>query len=85
MSIHATGTRLAVVLWTIPVERIVMVHVNDALGKPPRDIEDADRVLPLEGVIHLMELVGGLTRRRYRARGISRHSIRATRRPIPWR
>ena len=47
-----------------PVERLAMVHLNDAPSKPPRDIEDADRVLPGRGVIRLPELVSSL-----RARG----------------
>ena len=47
-----------------PVERLAMVHLNDAPSKPPRDIEDADRVLPGRGVIRLAELVSSL-----RARG----------------
>ena len=44
-----------------PVERIAMVHLNDAPAKPPREIEDADRLLPGEGVIRLGELLRALT------------------------
>jgi sugar phosphate isomerase/epimerase len=51
---HASGSRP---LDELPADRIVMVHLNDAPAKPPREIEDADRVLPLEGVIKLAELV----------------------------
>ena len=43
-----------------PVERLAMVHLNDAPAKPPPQIEDADRVLPGEGVIRLRELVASL-------------------------
>jgi 2-keto-myo-inositol isomerase len=49
-----------------PVERIAMVHLNDAPARPPDEIEDADRVLPGEGVIPLRDLVLGLERRGYR-------------------
>ncbi len=59
---HASGSRP---LEELPTERIVMVHLNDAPGKPPREIEDADRVLPLEGVIRLPELVRDLQRHGY--------------------
>jgi sugar phosphate isomerase/epimerase len=59
---HASGSRP---LDELPSERIVMVHLNDAPPKPPREIEDADRVLPLEGVIRLPELVRELTRLGY--------------------
>jgi len=39
--------------------------LNDAPAKPPREIEDADRVLPLEGVIRLPELVRNLAQHSY--------------------
>jgi len=42
------------------VDRIVLVHLNDAPNKPPREIEDADRVLPGEGVIRLQDLLNDL-------------------------
>lgn len=58
---HASGGGS---LDAFPVDRLVMVHLNDAPAKPPRAIEDADRVLPGEGVIRLRELVTSL-----RARG----------------
>ena len=48
-----------------PVERIALVHLNDAPAKPPRLIEDADRVLPGDGVIRLHDLIGELARRGY--------------------
>jgi 2-keto-myo-inositol isomerase len=48
-----------------PVDRIALVHLNDAPDKPPRQIEDADRVLPGEGVIRLPNLVGELRERSY--------------------
>jgi 2-keto-myo-inositol isomerase len=51
---HASGGGS---LDTFPIERLAMVHLNDAPAKPPRQIEDDDRVLPGEGVIRLGELV----------------------------
>jgi len=49
-----------------PVERLAMVHLNDAPDKQPDTIEDADRVLPGRGVIRLAELVAKLQARGYR-------------------
>jgi sugar phosphate isomerase/epimerase len=49
-----------------PVDRVAMVHLNDAPRKPPREIEDADRVLPTLGVIRLIDLVSDLRARGYR-------------------
>jgi 2-keto-myo-inositol isomerase len=60
---HASG---AGSLDTFPVERLAMVHLNDAPGKPPREIEDADRVLPGRGVIRLADLVAEVSGRGYR-------------------
>jgi 2-keto-myo-inositol isomerase len=60
---HASG---AGSLDGFPVERLAMTHLNDAPAKPPREIEDADRVLPGRGVIRLEELVTGLRDRGYR-------------------
>jgi 4-hydroxyphenylpyruvate dioxygenase len=54
---HASGSER---LDTFPIDRLRMVHLNDAPPKPPRSIEDADRVLPGLGVIRLAELVGQL-------------------------
>ena len=59
---HASGSGA---LDTFPVDRLAMVHLNDAPSKPPRDIEDADRVLPGEGVIRLSELLAQLRERGY--------------------
>jgi len=59
---HASGSRP---LEELPVQRLAMVHLNDAPAKPRREIEDADRVLPLEGVIRLPELVRDLTQHGY--------------------
>jgi sugar phosphate isomerase/epimerase len=59
---HASGGGS---LDAFPVERLAMVHLNDAPAKPPREIEDADRVLPGEGVISLPELVAALRERGY--------------------
>jgi 2-keto-myo-inositol isomerase len=44
----------------LPTERLAMVHLNDAPAKPPREIEDADRVLPGQGVIRLQDLLAAL-------------------------
>jgi len=60
---HASG---ASDLYGYPVERIAMVHLNDAPDKPPRTIEDDDRVLPGDGVIALPTLLETLRRRGYR-------------------
>jgi 2-keto-myo-inositol isomerase len=59
---HASGSGP---LDDFPVERLAMTHLNDAPQKPPREIEDADRVLPGQGVIRLRELVDALTQRGY--------------------
>ncbi len=59
---HASGSGS---LDAFPVERIAMVHLNDAPAKPPREIEDADRLLPGEGIIRLAELVAVLRDRGY--------------------
>lgn len=59
---HASG---GASLDPFPVDRVAMVHLNDAPAKPPREIEDADRVLPGEGVIRLREMLGALRSRRY--------------------
>jgi sugar phosphate isomerase/epimerase len=60
---HASG---GASLDGFPVDRLAMVHLNDAPAKPPREIEDSDRVLPGEGVIRLADLVADLDRRGYR-------------------
>jgi 2-keto-myo-inositol isomerase len=57
---HASGSAP---LDSYPVERLVLVHLNDAPAKPPRQIEDADRLLPGEGVIKLAELKANLAAR----------------------
>ena len=57
---HASGSEP---LDSYPVERIVLVHLNDAPAKPPRQIEDADRLLPGEGVIKLTDLTANLSAR----------------------
>jgi sugar phosphate isomerase/epimerase len=44
-----------------PVDRIAIVHVNDAPQKPPSLVEDADRLLPGDGVIALASLLRGLS------------------------
>jgi 2-keto-myo-inositol isomerase len=59
---HASGSQP---LDAFPVERLALVHLNDAPSKPPRLIEDQDRVLPGEGVIKLADLKGELARRGY--------------------
>jgi 2-keto-myo-inositol isomerase len=59
---HASG---AGPLEGFPIDRLVMVHLNDAPAKPPREIEDADRLLPGRGVIDLPTLVAALRARGY--------------------
>lgn len=48
-----------------PVERLAVVHMNDAPPVAPRRVEDADRVLPGEGVIRLRDLTAALRNRGY--------------------
>lgn len=57
---HAGGSEP---LDSYPVQRLALVHLNDAPKKPPRRIEDADRVLPGDGVIQLADLVEQLKAR----------------------
>jgi len=59
---HASGSDS---LGGFPIERLAMVHLNDAPAKPPRAIEDADRLLPGLGVIRLPDLVDDLVRAGY--------------------
>ncbi|MDQ6712138.1 MAG: sugar phosphate isomerase/epimerase [Candidatus Dormibacteraeota bacterium] len=59
---HASGSQP---LNSFPVDRLALVHFNDAPDKPPRQIEDEDRVLPGEGVIKLKTLTAALTSRGY--------------------
>ena len=59
---HASGSGP---LDGFPVERLAMVHLNDAPGMDPRAIEDGDRLLPGEGVIGLVDLIAGLRGRGY--------------------
>jgi 2-keto-myo-inositol isomerase len=59
---HASG---APDLAGFPIDRLAMVHLNDAPAKPPRTIEDADRVFPSFGVIDLARLVGLLRSKGY--------------------
>ncbi|HEX9095653.1 MAG TPA: sugar phosphate isomerase/epimerase [Candidatus Dormibacteraeota bacterium] len=51
---HASGAQP---LDGYPIDRLALVHLNDAPAKPPREIEDADRVFPGEGVIKLEVLM----------------------------
>ena len=60
---HASGGGS---LDAFPIDRVAMVHLNDAPAKPPRDIEDADRLLPGRGVIRLAELIAMLRAGGYR-------------------
>ncbi len=59
---HASGSQP---LDSYPVGRLALVHLNDAPDKPPREIEDEDRVLPGEGVIRLGDLIRDLKTRGY--------------------
>jgi 2-keto-myo-inositol isomerase len=54
---HASGAQA---LDGYPIDRLALVHLNDAPAKPPREIEDADRVLPGDGVINLKALIDAL-------------------------
>lgn len=60
---HASGGQP---LTNYPVDRMALLHINDAPGKPPREIEDADRLLPGDGVIRLGDLFADLRGRDYR-------------------
>jgi sugar phosphate isomerase/epimerase len=60
---HASG---AGSLDGFPIDRLAMVHLNDAPNKAPREIEDADRLLPGRGVVRLSELVRLLRAAGYR-------------------
>jgi 2-keto-myo-inositol isomerase len=59
---HASGSGQ---LDAFPVERLAMVHLNDAPPKPPELVEDGDRVLPGLGVIQLGMLISDLRARGY--------------------
>jgi 2-keto-myo-inositol isomerase len=59
---HASGSGS---LQAFPVDRLAMTHLNDAPAKPPREIEDADRIFPGLGVIRLGDLVRDLRARGY--------------------
>jgi 2-keto-myo-inositol isomerase len=59
---HASGSGA---LDAFPVERLAMVHLNDAPRKPPANVEDADRLLPGLGVIRLPWLIATLRVRGY--------------------
>jgi 2-keto-myo-inositol isomerase len=59
---HASGAQP---LDGYPIDRLALVHLNDAPAKPPREIEDADRMLPGEGVIKLKALINDLRAGKY--------------------
>lgn len=59
---HASGSGQ---LDAFPVERLAMVHLNDAPSKLPELVEDGDRVLPGLGVIRLGKLISELRARGY--------------------
>ncbi len=59
---HASGAQP---LDGYPIDRLALVHLNDAPAKPPREIEDADRVLPGDGVINLNALIHELRTGKY--------------------
>ncbi len=73
---HASG---AGSIDAFPIERLAIVHLNDAPAKPPREIEDADRIFPGEGVIRLEQLLAAL-----RARGYAGPWSLETFNPIYW-
>ena len=60
---HASGSGS---LEQFQVERLAMVHLNDAPPRPPPEVEDADRLLPGLGVIRLAALIAALGARGYR-------------------
>jgi 2-keto-myo-inositol isomerase len=60
---HASGSGS---LDQFPVDRLAITHLNDAPAKPPREIEDEDRLLPGRGVIRLTDLVLDVRARGYR-------------------
>ena len=62
-----------------PIDRLAVVHLNDAPSKPPAELEDADRLLPGEGVIDLAGLVAML-----RAGGFSGPWSVETFNPLHW-
>ena len=77
--IEARAERLLEDAAEFPVDRLAMVHLNDAPAKPPETVEDADRVLPGLGVIRLPELVAAL-----RGRGYQRSWSLETFNPAYW-
>lgn len=46
-------------------EKLYILHINDALGLPKSDLQDAHRLYPGEGVIPLREIVSRLKEIRY--------------------
>jgi 2-keto-myo-inositol isomerase len=73
---HASGSPP---LDGFPCERLAMVHLNDLPAKPLEALEDADRLLPLEGVVRLGDLVRDL-----RARGYAGPFSLETFNPVHW-
>src|SRR2546423_6248939 len=59
---HASGSPP---LTPFPVDRLPPIHPHEAPDKPPREIEDADRVLPGEGVIQLKTQIAALATGKY--------------------
>lgn len=49
----------------IPLEKILLVHISNALNKPIDELVDADRVFPNEGVIPLKSILSDLEKREY--------------------
>jgi 2-keto-myo-inositol isomerase len=60
---HASGSQP---LASYPVGWVALVHLNDAPDKPPRLVEDQDRVFPGGGIIRLDELLAELKQHGYR-------------------
>lgn len=73
---HASGGGS---LQDFPAERMALVHLNDVPNKPLALLEDADRVLPGEGVVDLQRLIAMLA-----ARGYSRPWSLETFNPAYW-
>jgi sugar phosphate isomerase/epimerase len=57
--LHAAGEPMSVIN-SIPAEKIVLVHVNDAPAGPLHTLEDGKRLLPGAGVIDLHGFFAGL-------------------------
>lgn len=53
-------------LQVVPASRIALVHVNDAPARPPRELQDTDRVLPGHGGLPLRTMLEAIHAHGYR-------------------